>query len=262
MRRTIVTLGLAVAFGLAAGQTVVVNKETVPGKSSPYDYSYNTASQVSVTGKIVGIGSSKPNHEMPTNTRLIVQTLGKHPSTYLVELGPQWFLSDQPTHPKLGQWVKVTGSKITDHGQTKILAMNVQLHNHDVLALRRANGDPYWVDLSVPAETVTAQSSTPAVGTILSTTTFTIGGVQYPGYVVQTSSGPQNIVMMSDIGQTYMSPPVQSYSLGNDGNIHVIGAGYYPVLVTGGPFGASPYAFAGYPGFPGYTGVLTIGPHW
>ena len=262
MRRTISTLGLSVVFGLAVGQSVVVQGQTMPGKSSPYDYSYNRASQVSVTGTVVGIGSSKPNRNMPTNTRLIVQTLGKHSSTFLVELGPQWFVSEQHTHPKLGQWVKVTGSKITDHGQTKILALMVQMHNHDVLALRRGNGDPFWVDISAPTQNLTAQNTTPDVGTILSTTTFNIGGVQYSGYVVQTTTGPQNIVMMPENAQAAYTPPVESYSIGNDGNIHIINAGYYPVLVTGGPFGATPYAFANSQGFPGYTGVFTFGPRW
>lgn len=233
MLRNLGTLGLALVCGFAAGQTVVVPNTTMPGTSSPYDNAYNLASQVSITGTVVGIGQSKPNQNMPTNTRLIVQTLGRRPTTFLVELGPQWYVGKQPTRPKLGQWVKVIGSKIVDHGQTKILAMSVELHNREVLALRRANGDPYWADMAAPTQETVAKNNAPAVGTILSSTTFDVNGTQYPGYVVQTTTGPQNVVVMPEQQQNYYYPPVQDYHLG--GGLNVISGGYWPVVTTNGP---------------------------
>jgi hypothetical protein len=259
MRRNIGALGLALVCSIAAAQTVNVPSTTQPGTSSPYDTAYNRASQVSLTGTVVGIGASKPNKDMPTNTRLIVQTLGKRSSTVLVELGPQWFVSDQRTRPRLGQWVKVTGSKITDHGQTKILAMNVELHNHDVLALRRPNGTPYWADMSTSTSTYSAdnESNTPAIGTILASGTFNVNGSQYQGYVVQTSNGPQNIVVMQQNQPTY-NQPVQSYSMGG---VNVIGGGYWPVISTGGP-----QMMNGLPNNPGYASpngmMISGGPLW
>lgn len=258
MKREIGSLGLALVCGIAVGQTVYVHGTTMPGKSSPYDSSYSLASQVSITGTVVGIGRSKPNHDMPTNTRLVVQALGKKSSSYLVELGPQWFLSDQSTKPKLGQWVKITGSAIIDHGQKKILAKTVQLHNHDVLALRRSNGDPYWADMAAPTQTATAQKSNPVIGTILASGSFNVNGVNYPGYIVQTSTGPQNIVMMPENSADYY--PLPSYSL--VGNIRVIGAGFYPVVTVGGPWGPNPFVLptTGYVGTPP-TGVYTF-PRW
>src|ERR1700722_7078689 len=109
MRVSVWLLGLALAAG-APGQSVVVRDTKQAGASTPYDASYSRSSQVTITGKVIGIGVSKPNPAMSNNVRYVVQTLGKKPSTFLVEAGPQWYVNSQKAHPKLGQWIRVTGS--------------------------------------------------------------------------------------------------------------------------------------------------------
>ena len=91
MRVSVWLLGLALAAG-APGQSVVVRDTKQAGASTPYDASYSRSSQVTITGKVIGIGVSKPNPAMSNNVRYVVQTLGKKPSAaFLVEAGPQWY---------------------------------------------------------------------------------------------------------------------------------------------------------------------------
>jgi len=261
MKASVLILGLSLIAGVAYGQSVVVKRSVQDGASTPYDNDYSRSSQVTVMGKIIGIGVSRPTPQMSNNVRFIVQTSGKKHTTYLVEVGPQWFVRSQTAHPKLGQWVRVTGSKISDHGETKILAMQVQLHNHDVLALRRITGIPYWVDLTPPAtqDTVapdaytTEKTRLAAVGTILAVKTFTINGVQYSGYVVQTSTGPANVI----VAPTAYTAPVQTFGLGD--NVQVYSPGYYsPVVVLGGNAGRNPYIVSS--AMYGGNGTAFIGP--
>jgi hypothetical protein len=267
MKASTLVLGWAFLWGIASAQSVQVDHTARSGASTPYDGYYNRSSQVTITGKVVGIGVSKPMSSMPNNVRYIVQTLTKRPASYLVEVGPQWFVNSQKTKPKLGQWIRVTGSRITDRGETKILAMQMELHNHSVLAMRRSTGVPYWVDLTPPVD---AQATVPddytdehtrlaAVGTILQARTFNINGMNYAGYVVQTENGPANVI----VTPPNYSAPVASFNVGD--GVRVFSSGYYPpVLVTGGSgpyivssaiFGGNGNVFVG-PGsgfFPGYV---------
>jgi hypothetical protein len=263
MRAAIYILGLTSIVGMASGQSVVVKKAGQAGTYTPYDGSYSRSSQVTFTGRIVGIGVSKPTPKMSNNVRFIVQTLGKKPKSYLVEAGPQWFVESQTTRPTLGQWVKVTGSKISDHGETKILAQQFQLHNHSVLALRRASGTPYWVDLAAPNEGEVPPdyyTSNPghvaAQGTILQAKTFTVNGVQYAGYVVQTANGPANVIVQPP----NFGPPTAPFNLGD--NVRVFSPGYYPVVTTGGFVGsnqpANPFIVAS--SIYGPNGAVMVGP--
>ena len=150
--------------------------------------------------------------------------------------------------PALRSWITA---------ETKILALQMQLHNHDVLALRRLSGVPYWVDLTPPASDIAAADYAPqsgrlaAEGTILGATTFTINGVQYSGYTVQTANGPANVI----VAPPNYNTPIQSFAVGD--GVRVFSAGYYPVIQTGG-FNTQPYIVAS--SIYGPNGSVFVGP--
>jgi hypothetical protein len=235
MKGTFSVLFLVVA-GSVYSQTVMVKNSAPAGSSTPYDNYYDRQTQVTVAGRISGIGVSKPAPSMPNNVRLVLQTTGKKPSFLVVELGPRWYVNAQSARLKLGQHVKVTGSKITDNGEIKILASHVAFANHDVLTLRRLSGAPYWVsrtpptspdDVS-PSEYVSEATRLAAVGTILANRTFDINGVSYAGYVVQTANGPANVL----VNPPDFVSPVQSFNVGD--NVRVFSSGYVPSTVQVG----------------------------
>jgi hypothetical protein len=138
---------------------------------------------------------------MSRNVRLLVGKTGKRAKVSVVELGPEWYVTSQKAHLRLQERVKVTGAQIVEHGQTKIIASQVVGSDKSVITLRRLDGIPYWVGATPPTNSEVAESKPDdsqklvAQGTILGTKTFTINGVVYSGYVVQTDTGPTNVIV-------------------------------------------------------------------
>ncbi len=255
MTRSVSVFGLALLAGVACGQSVVLKDSAQSGSSTPYDTSYSRSSRVTITGKLSGIGISKPSSGMPNNVRYIVQIAGKPPSTVVVEMGPQWFVDSQKTHPRLGQWIRVTGSRVTDKGETKILASQVVLHDHQVLTLRRPSGTPYWVQKNPPPQTnalgtndyVSEPSRLAAEGTILGTKIFTINGADFIGYTVQTATGPTDVIVAP---VNYPRPT--KFNVGDSVQVYSTGYVFAPSFVgTGLIVGSSVY---------GGDGTMFIGP--
>jgi hypothetical protein len=69
-----------------------------------------------------------------------------HEGYVSVELGPEWFVKDQTTKLHVNDYVEITGSRMSMNGRPAIIAQSVR-HGHNVLALHRLSGEPYWYAL-------------------------------------------------------------------------------------------------------------------
>jgi hypothetical protein len=113
--------------------------------------------------------------------------------TAQVELGPAWFVDHQVVRIRLGDKVRVAGSRVRVNNEDVILASRVS-RGKSVLALRDSAGMPYW-DALRPERFVVSSASQPVTGTIESENTFTVDNTPMQGVVVDTPNGPQNVAI-------------------------------------------------------------------
>ena len=152
-----------IAFGtslLAVGafaQYVKVNPSTVGyGTDVSYGAAFDRSTLITFKAKIKGV--SKTPGTQPgeaTDAALLVMPFSMAPDRYgtsrmifadgflSVELGPNWFVNDQATKLHVNDFVEITGSRMIMNGRRVVIAQTVR-HNHNILALRRMSGTPYW----------------------------------------------------------------------------------------------------------------------
>ncbi|AEB10583.1 hypothetical protein [Desulfobacca acetoxidans] len=63
--------------------------------------------------------------------------------TFLIHLGPSWFMEQQKLAPQVGDSLEVTGSKVSTRRGEVIMAAEVTWHGK-TLKLRDAQGTPVW----------------------------------------------------------------------------------------------------------------------
>jgi len=212
MRRMASITVLAVLGAVASAQEIIIPSGGY-GLDSPYNRLYNSRRVTTFEGRVTGKIVSPPMNGMAEAVRLTIRT--PNGGTARVDLGPAWYVDRQIAKVKIGDWVRVTGSKANVNGASLILASQV-VRGKKVLAIRNQVGVPYWIAYrTTQPEVVNVE---PMEGTISSLATFNINNEPYSGYVIDTANGPVNVALAP---AWYYTRQDQVYTPGN--NIRIYG---------------------------------------
>jgi hypothetical protein len=216
-----VLLALCAAGGTdAVAQTVVVDRTGGYAWDSPYNRLYDSSKMVTFSGKITGIQVMPPMRGMADGATILVKA--SNGGTALVDLGPAWFVNNQPIRFKVRDRVNVTGSKVIVDGRGTILASRISKGN-DVLVLRNIGGQPLWAAYQVlpngavvdPIPGTTAYS-----GTIEAINGFQNGGVTSTDLVLRTANGTINV----DLGpQWFLDRQGMTFDVGSNVTVYTGG---------------------------------------
>lgn len=216
----IVCLAAALSASVMGQEVKVPQKAGRDGQTSGYVRSR----QIVFTGRVVGKTKAAPAKGEVEAVSLLVKT--PKGGTSQVDLGPSWYVAGQVARIKVGDQVKVIGSKVPAGKGYVVLARQIVNPKNEVLTMRDLRGVPYWTyartDLVAPKDLPAGA----VTGTVLRDYTTEIDGVPYGGYVVKTADGNMNIVTAP---QWYLQRQEFSFSPGN--HITVIGQGS-PTLVA------------------------------
>ena len=200
---------MSLLLPLLLGQAIVrgpaQNAPTTGGINVSYDRRKEITFTGSVTGKTKGSTPGKSQ-----GMSLLVRT-GK--TVREVEVGPAWFVSRQDASVKMGDKITVTGMPVViDRRQRVVIARQIK-RGKNVLALRDAQGTPYWSASRGQMAMNPSDMGTAYSGTIGNMTTFDIDGVPFAGYVVQTPNGPMNVAVAP---MWYWQNQPTTFSVGNN----------------------------------------------
>ncbi len=111
-------------------------------RKANYPRYFNPETITTIEGKIIGIDSVKMRTY--TTTRLNLQT--KTGPIY-VHIAPYWYLESKKIMFKVGEEIKVRGSKIIYDNKPVIIASELKYQDRE-LKLRDSNGFPMWAGQS------------------------------------------------------------------------------------------------------------------
>lgn len=126
-------LALLSAAALANGIRKSLNKKT-------YSRPFNSKMIEEVEGRILEIGHSNEKKDERRGIYLILKT---NDEVLMVHLGPAWYVNRRDRRFKIGEEVRIKGSRIDYNGQKALVAISV-FKNKKVLRLRDEEGIPYW----------------------------------------------------------------------------------------------------------------------
>jgi hypothetical protein len=200
MKKTLIGVILAFSVtGSAVAQTVIVDRTGGYGLGSAYNRLFDTTKMVTFSGKIRGIQVMPPMRGMADGAILLVKA--SNGGTALVDVGPAWFIDNQPIRFNMRDTINVTGSKIIVDGRGTIIASRIS-KGSNVLVLRNEGGVPLWAAYQVFPNGVNVDPipGTNALnGTIEEVATFNSNGVVDSNLVLRTNDGLLNI----DLGPTW-----------------------------------------------------------
>ena len=101
-------------------------------------YDVNTVEKIS--GEVTSLDKVYSDNNISYGNHL---TLYSNNGQILVQLGPAWFVENQDIQIIAGDYVTVTGSRVTYNGSQLIVAKEV-MKEDKVLLLRDDNGYPLW----------------------------------------------------------------------------------------------------------------------
>lgn len=180
------------------------------GNASQYNRSYQSGQNVTFTGRVVGKTVAPPMAGMGESVSLVVKSPNGGNSQ--VELGPRWYVADQVARVNVGDQVRVIGRKVRLSGRNYVvMARQIVNPNRQVLTLRSFGGRPYWSYVDDMSGNAVAPTSGMA-GTIVRNENYTINGVPYGGYVLQTPNGNVNVVTAP---QWYLSRQDYAFNVGD-----------------------------------------------
>lgn len=110
------------------------------GMGTPYQGMYNPATQVTISGEVVGIEKTVPMRRMNEGLAAVIKT---EKETVTVHLGPTWYLERLDEKIAKGDKVEIKGVRTTLAGKPVILAAEVK-KGDKVLVLRDSAGVPVW----------------------------------------------------------------------------------------------------------------------
>jgi hypothetical protein len=207
-----VIVGLALASSVVA-QNVVVRGSGGWGANSPFNALYNHNTVVELEGKVIGVERSAPMQGMDVSVALLVKSSNGGTST--VDLGPAWYVDNLPTKVKMGDRVRVTGSKVFSQGRSMILARSV-VRGNNVMYMRSEDGFPMWVAYRGHV-------------TVAANTTQNTGAVQVAPNVTLLTGTVNDVIEISN-GQAGVPSTVLIIS-GNNGQLWNVDVG--PVWFVG-----------------------------
>ena len=182
---------MSVLISLLVGQAVAGAGQGSAGDLSSY---YNRNREVTFTGVVAG----KTKGQAPGYAQGMSILVRSGKTLREVELGPAWYVGRQQASISLGQRLTVTGVPLlVDRRERVILARQV-VRGRSVLALRDRAGSPYWTAFragTAARDGAAQRMDRTYQGTIGDSTTFTVNGEEYAGYVVNTANGPMNVAV-------------------------------------------------------------------
>ncbi len=115
--------------------------------------------------------------------------------TYVVDVGPTWYVDHKVAKLHVKDYVQITGSKVMVSGHGFVLASQIRVKGLGglVVSLRRSGGRAYWMG------TETAQSrSVPAgpkvlTGNFTGFNTYSVNNVPYAAGVLRTANRPVTV---------------------------------------------------------------------
>ncbi|RYG49164.1 hypothetical protein EON79_02255 [bacterium] len=255
-------LPLFLLAAIAPAQEIVISRQSSDARKG--DLAYSRTSEVTFTGRVTGkLKSYGVEGGRAVPVRILVKPAKGAIQT--VDLGPTWFVKDQPTTVNIGDKITVTGSRLNINGQTVVNARLVR-KGRASLVLRDTRGFPYWVARrnEVPVEPANGGIS----GKVARMQDIMIGNQNFNGVVIQTNDGERLVAIAPDwyYGQQniQLAPGtfVRSYggayggafSLG--GGVGSPAPGLYianSLYTPGGFFGftnGTGYVYGNLPGFP------------
>lgn len=155
---------------------------------------------ITFTGRITGIEKVKPKQGNDTEVTLLVRKSDGN-GTFIVDLGPSWYVDHQVAKVKVGTQVQVTGTKAMVDRRGMIVSSQIVLNGKGglVLALRRPNGKAYWIGTEVAQNQTPPTGPNVVTGTVTGFQGYTLNNVDYQSAIVQTPAGPA----MVDLGPTW-----------------------------------------------------------
>lgn len=157
MKRVALIATLAgVVSGAAFAQAVRINtKDPGYGTDVAFAQVFDPNTKISFKAKVKGVTVTAGGKKGEANSvsylvkPFTMYDMGNGKKGYhwqppiTVEVGPEWYVDSQDAKIKPGDYVQIIGSRQTYHGDIEIIASMVR-KNHDVLALRRLSGEPFW----------------------------------------------------------------------------------------------------------------------
>ena len=110
------------------------------GAGLPYSRLYEPSSVQTLKGEVVWVKKLVPAEGMADGLHLLLKTRDE---SIPVHLGPLWYLERQDLSVGQGDFIEVTGSRVTLEGMPALLAAEIRKPDK-VLLLREANGLPLW----------------------------------------------------------------------------------------------------------------------
>jgi len=101
---------------------------------------YDPNTVITVHGEVLGFVEITPYPRMKMGLSLQLKT---DQETFVVHLGPSWFIKNQDLKIAPKDTIEVTGSKIMFQGKPTIIATEI-VKGDQVLKLRDKNGIPVW----------------------------------------------------------------------------------------------------------------------
>jgi len=137
-------------FGLIAGMLMAATAIAQPwqgwkgsggwGMGGGYNRMYDPSKVETVSGEVVSVEQIAPMKRMRQGIGLTLKTEN---NTFLVHLGPQWYIERQDIKISAGDKITVKGARAVRMGQDIIIAAEVK-KGDEVLKLRDENGAPAW----------------------------------------------------------------------------------------------------------------------
>jgi sporulation protein YlmC with PRC-barrel domain len=112
------------------------------GVNDAYNKKFNKNSVQTVKGFVTDVGNVAPMDGMSEAATITVQTDGNE--SFVVHLGPSWFMQNQDRQFNDGEQVEVTGCRADFNGQQAIMAVEIK-RGEETLKLRDKDGRPAWM---------------------------------------------------------------------------------------------------------------------
>lgn len=162
MKTSTFTTALAIV-GLLSGCAVFAQREPEqPAVREVADAAkaQETPEAHTIRGEVVRVQLLSSTNSSGYLVGLLVQADAK---VVLVELGPSWFIENQPIQVAPGDEVEVTGSEFTANGRTAFAAAQLR-KDGEILRLHDSNGRPVWRAWRVEPQVTLKTGHTPGQG--------------------------------------------------------------------------------------------------
>jgi len=135
-------IAAALTMGYAFAQVGQQAVAPLPAKKAPVAAGlWNPGYVITFTGKIIGTMTSTPAGSKNDLVELMVKL--KNGGTALVDLGPSRYVNAQRLFLTLHNPITVKGSKVSQRGETWILAESLR-YDGSLAYFRHQDGTPFW----------------------------------------------------------------------------------------------------------------------